>query len=120
MPPPTSDCEQVILHACQQAGFTPTTRYITADITVQLALARSGFATALVPQTAIDPATPGISAAPIKDHPDPAPPVHRDPSHRNGQPDDRGRHRGTPYSSAAGAHHVPPASLKAGPRTAGE
>ncbi|MFJ2783543.1 MULTISPECIES: LysR substrate-binding domain-containing protein [unclassified Streptomyces] len=37
--------------------------------TAQLTLARSGLATALVPRTAIDPATPGIRAAPIDDHP---------------------------------------------------
>ncbi|QNP74986.1 LysR family transcriptional regulator [Streptomyces roseirectus] len=69
VPPATTDCGQAILHACRQAGFTPTTRYVTADIAAQLALARSGLATALVPRTAIDPATPGISAAPIEDHP---------------------------------------------------
>jgi len=69
VPPATTDCGQAILHACQQAGFTPTTRYVTADIAAQIALARAGLATALVPQTALDPATPGISAAPIEDHP---------------------------------------------------
>ncbi|MCK8433013.1 hypothetical protein G3I77_08125 [Streptomyces sp. D2-8] len=41
----------------------------TADIAAQLALARSGLATALVPRTAIDPATPGIRTAPIEDRP---------------------------------------------------
>ncbi|MFE8910692.1 LysR family transcriptional regulator [Streptomyces globisporus] len=69
VPPVTTDCGQAILHACQQAGFTPTPRYVTADIAAQLALARSGLATALVPRTAIDPATPGIRTAPIEDHP---------------------------------------------------
>jgi DNA-binding transcriptional LysR family regulator len=69
VPPPTTDCGQAILHACPQAGFTPTTRSITADIAAQLALARAGLATALVPRTAIDPATPGIRAVPIEDRP---------------------------------------------------
>ncbi|WP_200308702.1 LysR substrate-binding domain-containing protein [Streptomyces adelaidensis] len=69
LPPPTTDCGQAILHACHQAGFTPTTRYVTADIAAQLTLARAGLATALVPRTAIDPATPGIRTAPIDDHP---------------------------------------------------
>ncbi|MFH9465885.1 LysR family transcriptional regulator [Streptomyces clavifer] len=69
LPPPTTDCGQAILHACQLAGFTPTTRYVTADIAAQLTLARAGLATALIPQTAIDPATPGIRTAPIVDHP---------------------------------------------------
>jgi DNA-binding transcriptional LysR family regulator len=69
VPPPTTDCGQAVLHACHQAGFTPTTRYLTADIAAQLTLARAGLATALVPRTAIDPATPGISTAPIGDHP---------------------------------------------------
>ncbi|MDX2681557.1 LysR family transcriptional regulator [Streptomyces soliscabiei] len=69
VPPATTDCGQAILHACHQAGFTPTTHYITADIAAQLTLARAGLATALVPRTAIDPATPGIRTAPIKDHP---------------------------------------------------
>ncbi|MEW2051005.1 LysR substrate-binding domain-containing protein [Streptomyces sp. NPDC005476] len=69
VPPPTTDCGQAILHACHQAGFTPTTPYITADIAAQLALARAGLATALVPRTAIDPATPGIRTAPIEDRP---------------------------------------------------
>ncbi|MGQ4363813.1 LysR substrate-binding domain-containing protein [Streptomyces sp. SAS_272] len=69
VPPATTDCGQAILHACQQAGFTPTTRYVTADIAAQVALARSGLATALVPRTAIDPGTPGIRTAPIEDHP---------------------------------------------------
>ncbi|MCX3287144.1 hypothetical protein OR263_10545 [Streptomyces sp. NEAU-H22] len=32
-------------------------------------LARAGLATALVPRTAIDPATPGIRTAPVADHP---------------------------------------------------
>ncbi|MDX3521397.1 LysR substrate-binding domain-containing protein [Streptomyces scabiei] len=69
VPPPTTACGQAILHACHQAGFTPTARYVTADIAAQLALARAGLATALVPRTAIDPATPGIRTAPIEDRP---------------------------------------------------
>ncbi|MCL6735677.1 LysR substrate-binding domain-containing protein [Streptomyces neyagawaensis] len=69
VPPPTTDCGQAILQACHQAGFTPTTRYVTADIATQLALARAGLATALVPRTAIDPASPGIRTAPIEDRP---------------------------------------------------
>ncbi|UUU32314.1 LysR family transcriptional regulator [Streptomyces sp. CA-210063] len=69
VPPPTTDCGQAILHACHQAGFTPTPRYVTADIAAQLAVARAGLATALVPRTAIDPATPGIRTAPIEDRP---------------------------------------------------
>ncbi|WP_405786216.1 LysR substrate-binding domain-containing protein [Streptomyces sp. NBC_01367] len=68
VPPPATDCGQAILRACHQAGFTPTTRYVTADIAAQLTLARAGLATALVPRTAIDPATPGIRTAPIEDH----------------------------------------------------
>ncbi|MFD5164478.1 LysR substrate-binding domain-containing protein [Streptomyces hawaiiensis] len=67
--PPATDCGQAILHACHQAGFTPSPRYVTADIAAQLALARAGLATALVPRTAIDPATPGIRTAPVGDHP---------------------------------------------------
>ncbi|MGW6565911.1 LysR family transcriptional regulator [Streptomyces sp. NPDC054975] len=69
LPPATTDCGQAIWQACHQAGFTPTTRYTTTDITAQLTLARTGLATALIPQTAIDPATPGIHTTPIKDHP---------------------------------------------------
>ncbi|MER6256192.1 LysR family transcriptional regulator [Streptomyces sp. NPDC001584] len=69
LPPPATDCGQAILSACHQAGFTPTTRYITADIGAQLTLARAGLATALVPRTAIDPTAPGIHTAPIEDHP---------------------------------------------------
>lgn len=69
LPPATTDCGQAILHACHQAGFTPTTRYVTADIAAQLTLARSGLATALVPRTAIAPATPGIRTAPLEDRP---------------------------------------------------
>ncbi|MFY7631528.1 LysR substrate-binding domain-containing protein [Streptomyces sp. NY05-11A] len=69
VPPPTTDCGQAVLHACHQAGFTPTTRYVTADIAAQLTLARAGLATALVPRTAIDAATPGIRTAPIEEHP---------------------------------------------------
>ncbi|UQX04796.1 LysR substrate-binding domain-containing protein [Streptomyces sp. RerS4] len=69
VPPATTDCGQAILHACHQAGFTPATRYVTADIAAQLALVRAGLATALVPRTAIAPATPGIRTAPIEDHP---------------------------------------------------
>jgi DNA-binding transcriptional LysR family regulator len=69
VPPPTTECGQAIQQACQQAGFTPTARYITADIAAQLTLARAGLATALVPRTAIDPAAPGIRAVPIGDHP---------------------------------------------------
>ncbi|MFJ3205595.1 LysR family transcriptional regulator [Streptomyces sp. NPDC086989] len=69
VPPPTTDCGQAILQGCSQAGFTPTPRYITADITAQLSLARAGLATALVPRMAIDPATPGIRSSPLSDHP---------------------------------------------------
>ncbi|MEV3966796.1 LysR substrate-binding domain-containing protein [Streptomyces sp. NPDC050698] len=69
VPPPTTDCGQAILHACHQAGFTPTTRYLTADIAAQLTLARAGLATALVPRAAIDPSTPGIRMTPIADRP---------------------------------------------------
>ncbi|MFI0829391.1 LysR substrate-binding domain-containing protein [Streptomyces roseolus] len=69
VPPAATDCGQAILHACHQAGFTPATRYVTADIAAQLALARAGLATALVPRTAIDPGTPGIRTAPIEGHP---------------------------------------------------
>jgi DNA-binding transcriptional LysR family regulator len=69
VPPPTTDCGQAILQACHQAGFTPTPRYVTADIAAQLTLARAGLATALVPRTAIDPTTPGIRTASIEDRP---------------------------------------------------
>ncbi|MFD5257671.1 LysR substrate-binding domain-containing protein [Streptomyces bobili] len=69
VPPPTTDCGQAILHAFRQAGFAPTSRYISADTGAQLTLARAGLATALVPRTAIDPATPGIRTAPIEDRP---------------------------------------------------
>ncbi|MFD9307810.1 LysR substrate-binding domain-containing protein [Streptomyces sp. NPDC060048] len=69
VPPPTTDCGQAILNACRQAGFTPTPRYVTADIGAQLTLARAGLATALVPRTAIDPTTPGIRTVPIEDRP---------------------------------------------------
>ncbi|MFF1511010.1 LysR substrate-binding domain-containing protein [Streptomyces sp. NPDC058326] len=69
LPPPTTDCGQAILHACRQAGFTPAPRYVTADITAQLTLARAGLATALVPRTAVDPTTPGIRTSPIEGHP---------------------------------------------------
>ncbi|MFI6804332.1 LysR family transcriptional regulator substrate-binding protein [Streptomyces luteogriseus] len=68
LPPPTTDCGQAIVHACHQAGFTPTTRYITADIAARVTLARAGLASGLVPRTAIDPAAPGISTASITDH----------------------------------------------------
>ncbi|WP_234435759.1 LysR substrate-binding domain-containing protein [Streptomyces sp. NRRL F-2747] len=69
VPPPATDCGQAILQGCRQAGFTPTPRYVTADITTQLTLARAGLATALVPRMAIDPTTPGIRTSPIADHP---------------------------------------------------
>ncbi|MFI2783778.1 LysR family transcriptional regulator [Streptomyces sp. ALB3] len=69
VPPPTTDCGQAVQHACQQAGFTPTARYLTADIAAQLTLAQAGLATALVPRTAIAPDTPGIRKVPIGDHP---------------------------------------------------
>ncbi|MGW6688354.1 LysR family transcriptional regulator [Streptomyces sp. NPDC054961] len=69
LPPPTTDCGQAILRGCHRAGFTPAPRYVTADIAAQLTLARTGLATALVPRTAIDPATPGIRTTPIADHP---------------------------------------------------
>jgi DNA-binding transcriptional LysR family regulator len=69
VPPPTTECGQAILQACHQAGFTPTARYVTAEIAAQLTLARAGLATALVPRTAIDPATPGIRTACIEDRP---------------------------------------------------
>ncbi|MFF7813848.1 LysR family transcriptional regulator [Streptomyces sp. NPDC007945] len=69
VPPPTTDCGQAVLHACHQAGFAPTTRYVTADIAAQLTLARAGLATALVPRTAIAPDAPGIHTAPIEGHP---------------------------------------------------
>lgn len=36
VPPPTTDCGQAIQHAFHQAGFTPSTPYVTADITAQL------------------------------------------------------------------------------------
>ncbi|MFF9510877.1 LysR substrate-binding domain-containing protein [Streptomyces sp. NPDC014724] len=55
--------------ACRQAGFTSSTRCITADIAARLALARAGLATGLVPRTAIDPATPKIRTASIEDRP---------------------------------------------------
>lgn len=69
VPPPTTDCGQAILQGCRRVGFTPVPRYITADISAQLTLARAGLATALVPRTAIDPTTPGIRTSPIADHP---------------------------------------------------
>ncbi|MFE5493572.1 LysR family transcriptional regulator [Streptomyces virginiae] len=69
VPPPTTECGQAVLQGCQQAGFTPAPRFVTADIAAQLTLARAGLATALVPRTAIDPTKPGIRAVPIADHP---------------------------------------------------
>ncbi|MEH0423687.1 LysR family transcriptional regulator [Streptomyces sp. B21-083] len=73
VPPPTTDCGQAIQHAFHQAGFTPSTPYVTTDIAAQLTLARAGLATALIPRTAIDPTTPGIRTSPIEDHP-----IHRE------------------------------------------
>ncbi|MGW1671351.1 LysR substrate-binding domain-containing protein [Streptomyces sp. NPDC002324] len=55
--------------ACHQAGFTPSTPYVTADIAAQFTLALVGLATALVPRTAIDPTALGIRTAPIEEHP---------------------------------------------------
>ncbi|MFJ2238290.1 LysR family transcriptional regulator [Streptomyces sp. NPDC087859] len=72
VPPPTTDCGQAILQACRQAGFAPSTPYVTTDIAAQLTLARAGLATALIPRTAIDPTTTGIHTSPIEDHP-----IHR-------------------------------------------
>ncbi|MFJ3174351.1 LysR family transcriptional regulator [Streptomyces roseus] len=69
VPPPATDCGHAILQGFRQAGFTPTPRYITADIAAQVTLARAGLATALVPRMAIDPTTPGIRTSPIADHP---------------------------------------------------
>ncbi|MFI8266337.1 MULTISPECIES: LysR substrate-binding domain-containing protein [unclassified Streptomyces] len=63
------DCGQAILQGCHRAGFTPTPRYVTADIAARLSLARTGLATALVPRTAVAPAAPGIRTALIGDHP---------------------------------------------------
>lgn len=72
VPPPTTDCGQAIVQACRQAGFTPSTPYVTTDIAAQLTLVRAGLATALIPRTAIDPTTPGIRTSPVEDHP-----IHR-------------------------------------------
>lgn len=69
LPPPATECGQAILHACDRAGFTPTTPYVTADIAAQITLARAGLATALIPATAIEPATPGIRTMTIADRP---------------------------------------------------
>ncbi|WP_137992258.1 LysR family transcriptional regulator [Streptomyces vilmorinianum] len=38
--------------------------------------------------------------------PDPAPPVRRDPSHRDREPDDHGRRRSAAHSRASGSHHA--------------
>ncbi|MEU9313207.1 LysR substrate-binding domain-containing protein [Streptomyces sp. NPDC048256] len=72
VPPPTTDCGQALLHACRQAGSTPSTPYVTADIAAQTTLARAGLATALIPQMAIDPTAAGIRTSLIEDHP-----IHR-------------------------------------------
>ncbi|MFE7587082.1 LysR family transcriptional regulator substrate-binding protein, partial [Streptomyces gardneri] len=69
VPPSGTDCGQAVLRACRQAGSEPAARYVTADISAQLALARAGLATALVPRTAVDPDVPGIRAASIEDRP---------------------------------------------------
>ncbi|MFB7605461.1 LysR family transcriptional regulator [Streptomyces gardneri] len=69
VPPSGTDCGQAVLQACRQAGFEPAARYVTADISAQLALARAGLATALVPRTAVDPDAPGIRTASIEDRP---------------------------------------------------
>ncbi|QQC87946.1 LysR family transcriptional regulator [Streptomyces alfalfae] len=73
LPPPDTDCGQAVLHACRLAGVTPSAPYVTADIAAQLALARAGLATALVPRTAIEPAAPGIRTSPVEDRP-----IHRE------------------------------------------
>ncbi|MFE6822170.1 LysR substrate-binding domain-containing protein [Streptomyces sp. NPDC057690] len=72
VPPPTTDCGQAVLHACGQAGFTPSTPYVTTDIAAQITLARAGLATALIPRMAIDPTAAGIRTSLIEDHP-----IHR-------------------------------------------
>ncbi|MEU4217297.1 LysR family transcriptional regulator [Actinoplanes sp. NPDC026623] len=69
--PPDTDCGQAVLYACRQAGFTPDSPYLTADITAQLTLARAGLATALVPAMAIE-TTIGLSTTPIAGNP-----IHR-------------------------------------------
>ncbi|WP_412566673.1 LysR substrate-binding domain-containing protein [Streptomyces europaeiscabiei] len=62
------------MQACHEAGFTPSTPYVTTDIAPQLHLVRAGPATAPIPRTAIAPATPGIRTALSEDHP-----IHRLP-----------------------------------------
>lgn len=111
LPPPTTDCGQAILQACHQAGFTPTTRYITADIAAQLTLARAGPRHRARPPNGHRPDHTRNPHGAHRGPPDPAPPVRRDASHRDPEPDDHSRHRRPAHSRATGAHHTPPASL---------
>ncbi|WP_406202081.1 hypothetical protein OG920_43715 [Streptomyces europaeiscabiei] len=76
VPPPTTDCGRAAL-SCRPAtrpDSPPSTPYVTTDIAPQLHLVRAGPATALIPRTAIAPATPGIRMAISEDHP-----IHRLP-----------------------------------------
>ena len=65
---PGTMCQQMTIHACQAAGFTPRTRHRVDDFTTTLALVAAGQGVALVPQLGLADLPPGVALTQVPLH----------------------------------------------------
>jgi len=65
---PGTMCQQMTIHACQAAGFTPHTRHQVDDFTTTLALVAAGQGVALVPQLGLADLPPGVALTQVPLH----------------------------------------------------
>ncbi len=65
---PGTMCQQMTVHACQAAGFTPRTRHQVDDFTTTLALVATGQGVALVPQLGLADLPPGVALTQVPLH----------------------------------------------------
>jgi DNA-binding transcriptional LysR family regulator len=65
---PGTMCQQMTIHACQAAGFTPRTRHQIDDFTTTLALVAAGQGVALVPQLGLADLPSGVALTQVPLH----------------------------------------------------
>lgn len=66
---PGSDCREVLMRVCGEAGFEPRVRHHTNDFAVALALVSAGHGVALVPRLAAGPLAQGVRLGEVPGRP---------------------------------------------------
>ena len=69
LPPVGWTCEEVVIAACQTAGFTPRAAHRAGDWVAALALVAAGLGVSVLPRLARVPAPPGAVIRPLRGDP---------------------------------------------------